>query len=97
MRSEWARLWDKRVWDRRDVREWEAAARLARKDCENIHMARIFGICVEKNSELPEGDPARKFKYRGVFGGNQVTTETWDQAQFLDQGSSPASQEVGKL
>ena len=84
MRSEWDRLWDKKVWARTDIREWNEVARLARKGGEKFHMARIFGICVEKNSELPEGDPARKFKYRVVFGGNQVTTETWDQAPFLD-------------
>ena len=47
MRSEWKRLWDKKVWAHTDVREWSEVARLARKGGENIHMARIFGICVE--------------------------------------------------
>ena len=50
-----------------------------------------------RNSELPDGAPGKKFKYRVVFGGNQVTIETREAAQFLDQGSQPASQEVGKV
>jgi hypothetical protein len=33
---------------------------------------RVFGICVEKNAELLEGDPSRKYKGRVVFQGNQV-------------------------
>ena len=96
MRDEWDRLWDKCVWASTDIREWEVVAKMARQGGQNIHMARIFGICVEKNAELPPGSPGRKFKYRVVFGGNQVITQNWEQAQFLDQGSSPASQEVGK-
>ena len=43
---------------------------------ETAHVGRIFDICVEKNSELPESDPNRKFKGRVVFEGCHVTVET---------------------
>ena len=39
----------------------------ARKDWEKIHVGRIFDICVEKNHELPEDDPNRKYMGRVVF------------------------------
>ena len=51
---------------------------------------------VEKGSELAEGDPNRKFKYRVVFQGNNVVTQNWEAALFQDLGSSPASMETSK-
>ena len=59
-------------------------------------MGRLFGICVEKGSELPETDPRRKYKYRVVFQGNRVVNQSWEAAIFQDLGSSPASMESGK-
>ena len=59
-------------------------------------MGRLFGICVEKGSELPEGDPRRKMKYRVVFQGNRVINQNWEVAIFQDLGSSPAAMEAGK-
>ena len=58
---------------------------------------RIFELCVEKGSELPEGDPARKFKGRSVFQGNQVKDENWNNAMFAELGSSPAALQAAKL
>ena len=49
-----------------------------------MHVGRIFDICVEKGSELPLGDPARKYKGRVVFQGNQVKDENWEVAMFQD-------------
>ena len=54
------------------MREYDAVAREAKAKGEEIHMARAHGICVEKHSQLPVGDPKRKFKGRGVLLGNQV-------------------------
>ena len=31
------------------------------------HFGRVYGICAEKGSELPPGDPARKFKGRDAL------------------------------
>ena len=50
--AEWKRLWDKGVWDASVVMEWNDVARLAREQQREIHLGRLFGICVEKNSEL---------------------------------------------
>eukprot|EP00972_Heterocapsa_arctica_P086558 12759454-Heterocapsa_arctica.AAC.1 len=44
-------------------------------------------MCVEKNSELPEGHPKRKFTGRVVFQGNRVTNQNWEAAIFQDLGS----------
>ena len=60
-------------------------------------MGRIFAICVEKNAELPPDNPARKFKGRVVFQGNQVRDHNWDVALFQELGSSPATLEAAKV
>eukprot|EP00973_Karenia_brevis_P023770 3277753-Karenia_brevis.AAC.1 len=49
---------------------------------------------VLKNSELPEDDPNRKYKYRVVFLGDRVRTQHFEQALFNDGGSSPATIEA---
>ena len=54
-------------------------------------MGRVFGICVERGSELPAGSPGRKFKGRVVFQGNSVRDEENYNALFSDLGSSPAN------
>ena len=62
---------------------------------ETYHFGRIFGICVEKGSELPPGDKGRKFKGRYVFQGNEVKDQNWEAAIFQELGSSPAAMEAG--
>ena len=58
---------------------------------------RLFGIMVEKGSELQKGDPRRKYKYRVVFQGNRVINQNWEAALFQDMGSSPATMEASKI
>jgi hypothetical protein len=94
--SEWKRLWDKHVWDHNVVREWSVVSAEARRTNKTIHIGRIFGICVEKSSELPKSDPRRKFKYRVVIQGNQVVTQNWEMAVFQDMGSNPSNMQSGK-
>ena len=94
--SEWKRLWDKHVWDRDVVREWSEVSAEARRQSKTIHAGRIFGLCVEKSSELPKDDPRRKFKYRVVFQGNQVVAQNWEMSVFQDMGSNPYSMQSGK-
>ena len=66
-------------------------------------MGRLFGIMVEKGSELPlydaqgNRDPRRKYKYRVVFQGNRVVNQNWEVAMFQNLGSSPATMEAGKV
>ncbi len=59
-------------WDEDLVEEMHVAKARARRTGETVHFGKIFGICVEKGSELPVGDKNRKFKGRYVFQGNDV-------------------------
>jgi len=68
----------------------------AKREGKEVHMARIHGICVEKNYQLPKGDPKRKFKGRGVLLGNQVKNQHWEAAFFQDLGNSPATFEAAR-
>ena len=67
MIQEWTRLRDKHVWDEEVVMTWNELRKLRNKQGIDVHMARLFGICVEKGSELKPTDDRRKFKYRVVF------------------------------
>jgi len=95
MKVEWDSLRSLRTWDESKVREWDQVAAEARSTGHKVHVGRIFGICVEKGSELPKGDPNRKFKGRVVFQGNNVKDEESMQALFNDLGSSPSTIAAG--
>ena len=56
----------------------------------------VFGIVVEKNHELPEHDPKRKYKGRAVFQGNNVWDEEGNWAVFQELGSCPATMEAAR-
>ena len=61
------------------------------------HVGRIFDICVEKNHELPEDDPNRKYKGRVVFEGCFVRDEIGQWALFSENTSCPATMAAGKM
>ena len=82
MIKEWDALRKAGCWDETRVREWADVADDARRKGTKTHVGRIFDICVEKGSELPPGDPNRKFKGRVVFQGNDVKDENYDYALF---------------
>ena len=63
------------VWDVDPVQEWSPVRRDAEKQNTKANVGLTFGIVVEKNHELPEHDPNRKYKGRAVFQGNNV----WDE------------------
>ena len=60
MKDEWNRLRAKHVWDEHEAFEWEDIRRQANSKGETVHMGYLFGICVEKNSDLSEQH--RKYK-----------------------------------
>ena len=95
--KEWFKLVKAKAWDELSVREWSDVARQARDANVKAHMGRIFEICVEKGSELPKGDPNRKYKGRSVFQRNQVRDEHYDYAIFSELSSSPATMQAGKF
>ena len=96
MLKEWKGLRDQEVFDFSMVREYNDVVAEAKKNEKEVHMARVHGICVEKNYQLPEGNPGRKFKGRGVLLGNQVKNQHWEAAFFQDLGNSPASFEASR-
>ena len=96
MLKEWKGLRDQEVFDFSMVREYDDVVAEAKRDKKEVHMARVHGICVEKNYQLPESDPGRKFKGRGVLLGNQVKNQHWEAAFFQDLGNSPASFEASR-
>ena len=68
----------------------------ARNTGVTLHLGHLAGICVEKNSQLPEGHPLRKFKGRVVFLGDQVRNQDFEAAIFQDLGSAPATMEASR-
>ena len=92
---EWEKLVKKNAWKYETVSEWKTISEKAKKSGKKVHVGRVFEICVEKGSELPEGDKLRKFKGRTVFQGNNVKDENADVALFSELGSSPATMEAG--
>ena len=97
LEKEWKKLRDLGCWDETKVREWrEVAAEAKRKEIK-LHVGRVFDICVEKNHELEESDPNRKFKGRVVFEGCHVKDESNAWAIFSEASSCPATMAAGKM
>ena len=94
--KEWNKLISQNCWDYASVREWKEVAAEADRQGIKAHVGRIFDFCVEKNSELPEGDPNRKYKGRVVFEGCHVKDEHNNWAIFSEITSCPATMEAGK-
>ena len=82
-------LRDQEVFDFTMVREYDDVVAEAKKNKKEVHMARVHGICVEKNYQLSEDNPGRKFKGRGVLLGNQVKNQHWEAAFFPRFGKFP--------
>ena len=82
------------TWDYTSVREASDARGEARRGDFTVHFGSIAELCFEKGSELPEGDPQRKFKGRHVFLGDQVKDQDFQNAGFEQLGSSLPTFEV---
>ena len=65
--KEWKKLWEKKVRDYDGWEDWDKVSNRARKDGRKIHIGRLFGICVEKGSELPADDDRRKIQISRSF------------------------------
>ena len=62
MRKEWLGQHAAGVYDFSVVREYDDVVREAKRSCKEVHMARIHGICVEKNFQLPQGHSSQKIQ-----------------------------------
>ena len=70
--------------------------REAQEQGQPAHLGYVCGICVEKNSELEDGDPAKKYKGRVVVQGNRVVDQNYDAAIFQDLVSQPSTMGASK-
>ena len=93
--KEWRRLRDQDVWDEENPRGLCDVIEEAKRLNKQIHIGRLFDICVEKSSEL-ERDK-RKYKGRVVFGGNDVRDEFGLAAAFPEMGSGASFATASKL
>ena len=82
--KEWKGLWDQEVFDFTQTREYDDVVDEAKRNGPKVHMARVHGLMYEKNYQLKEDDPARKFKGRGVLLGDQVKDQNMEAALFQD-------------
>ena len=96
MKKEWDNLREKGCWDEENLRDWYQVRKEAKAQGKTVHMGRLVPLCVEKNSELSKDDPARKYKGRVVFQGNMVKDQDYEDAEFENLGSSPATMESSK-
>ena len=77
------------------VREYDDVVAEAKKNKKEVHMARVHGICVEKNYQLSEDNPGRKFKGRGVLLGKQRSFKIWGtHLHLLKPHDGPISMDV---
>ncbi len=95
MDKEWSALREVGAWDEKKVRGWADVREEAKKKGIRMHVGVVFGICVEKGSELPEGSPERKYKGRVVLRGSDVRDESHYLATLQDLGSALASMSPG--
>ena len=95
--AEAEKLKSRNTWDVSSVREWSEVSKEAKGAHRKVHVGRIFPSVVEKNSELPDGHPERKFKGIIVFGGDQLRDEHNQTAIIEELATSPASLEASKI
>lgn len=95
--KEWSKLWSQKVWDENIVKGWDNVMWEAQLANKYIHIGKLFGICVEKGSELQDDDERKTHKYRVVFQGNSVVDQNMNEAQSQDMGSAPATVEAARM
>ncbi len=95
--DEWDRLVKIGCWDPKVVRSLRDVKAEAKRNNKEMHFGALHELCVEKGSELPEGDPNRKYKGRVVFLGDRVTDEGGNAAVFEELSSSPAALEASRF
>ena len=74
--EEWNALRQIGAWGESKVREWSSVRDEVKKKVKRVHVGMVFGVCVETGSELPAGDPGRRYKGRVVFRGSDVRDES---------------------
>ena len=60
-------------------------------------MGMLFGFVVEKDPDLPAGDPRRKYKGKFVFHRTIVDNQIREAALLQDLGNAPATMEASRI
>ena len=95
--KEWAGLRNRKVWIEANRRSKKDVIAEAKLKGEEVQFSSIYGIIGEKGSELPEGDPRRNYKGRGVLLGNKVFNQDFETATFGDMGNAPTFLEGARV
>ncbi len=69
LQKEWGSLRAIGTWSEAGA---SAVRHASKRTGQRVNVGSVCGIVVEKGSELPEGDPGRKYKGRVVFRGDDV-------------------------
>ena len=85
------------AWDLEGVQEWTDVRDQASDDLTRVHVGSLHELCVQKGSELADGDPNKKYKGRVVLLGDRVTDGGGNAAVFDELSSSPASLEASRF
>ena len=96
MKKEYARL-AARCGNERDRRSKDDVIREARAEGREVQFSMVYGIIGEKGSELPPGDPRRKYKGQAVPLGNKVFNHDYQEATFAELGSAPTTLEGSRI
>ena len=96
MQQEWGRLRPREAWGESNPREWKEVAKEASETKAEVHCGMVFGCVVEKNTELPAGGRRRTCKGRVLFQGKKAKNQSWENAVFVELGSSPSSMGAGR-
>lgn len=72
------------MWGPSVVKSWNQVANEASRAGKYVHLGKLFGIRVEKVSELDDEDERKKYIFHVVFQGNQVVGQSMNEAQFQD-------------
>ena len=92
LHAEFQNLLKKGVFSLEHPKPWAQVQADAIRRNITAHVGRVFGTCVEKNSESKDA----KYKGRYVFQGNQVKDE-WNEIEVFNAlSSSPATLETSK-
>ena len=89
--TEWVKLEGRNSWEVNKVMSLKAFIKRAKEQGLDLHIGELHELCVEKGSELREGDPGRKYKGHFVFLGDRVKDAFGQAAGFEELSSSPAA------
>ena len=96
MDKEWKTVEGIGCWDICRVREASSVRDEERRAGTKVHFGRIAELCMEKESELPEGHEFRRYRVRAVFLGDNVRDEYFNWAEVAELSSNPPSMEASR-